>query len=111
MRLREDRFFELWRVGDRRIERADAADGRVEILEQLAGDARRNLCTEPARQLILVRDDHAVGLLHQGRDGFPVVRRDRSQVEHRRRDAFLLSLMRGQQRPLHERAPRHDHNV
>ena len=39
--LRQDRVFELGVVGDRRIERADASDRRVEILEQLAGDRAR----------------------------------------------------------------------
>ena len=37
--LREDRVFELRRVGDEGIERCDAAYGSVEMLEQLVGNA------------------------------------------------------------------------
>ena len=86
-RLRQDRFLEVRAVGDRAFERADAADGRVEVLEQLAGDARRDLGAEAARQLILVRDDDAVGALDVRGDRVPVVRHDRPQVEHRDADA------------------------
>ena len=49
-------------VGDRRVERADAPDRRVEVLEEIARDARRELRAEAARQLVFVRDDDAVGL-------------------------------------------------
>src|SRR5580765_4526205 len=90
LRLRKDRFLELRRVGDRTVERADAADGGVEILEQLAGNPRGDFGAEAARQLILVRDDHAVDLLDERGDRFPVVRRDGAQVEHGRRDAVFL---------------------
>ena len=60
-RLREDGFFELGIVGDRRVERGDAPDRRVEVLKELAGDAGGELGAEAARQLIFVRDDDAVG--------------------------------------------------
>ena len=57
--LREDVVFELRRVGDEGIERGDAADGRVEVLEQLLGDARGDLRPEAVRARVLVRDDAA----------------------------------------------------
>ena len=60
-RLRQDGFFELGIVGDRRVERGDAPHRRVEMREQLAGDSRRELGAEAARQLIFVGDDDAVG--------------------------------------------------
>ena len=41
--LREDDVFELGGVGDEGVERGDAADGRVELFEQLLGDARGDL--------------------------------------------------------------------
>ena len=56
-RLRQDDLFEIRAVGDRGVERGDAADRRVEVFEQLVGDARRQLGAEAAGQLILVRDD------------------------------------------------------
>ena len=99
--------------GSRRpgVQRADAPDRRVEVLEQLAGDARGDLGAEAARQLILVRDDDAVGALDVRGDRVPVVRHDRAQVEHRDADAVLLGLLRRQQRPLHQRAPGDDDDV
>src|SRR5262245_6336638 len=45
-RLREDGFFERRAVRDRRVECANAADGCVEMLEQIARDARSNFRTE-----------------------------------------------------------------
>src|SRR5215471_15571016 len=75
--LRKDRFFELGCVGNRCIERANAVNRRVEILEQLAGNPCGDLGAETARQLILVRDDDAARFLDECGDGVPVVRRDR----------------------------------
>ena len=85
--------------------------GRVEMLEQLVADPRRQLGAEAARQLILVRDDHAVGLLHRGGDRVPVERHDRAQVDDHHADAVLLGLLRREQRALHERAPRQHDDV
>src|SRR5581483_6978138 len=63
-RLRQNRFLEVGAIRDRRVERADAGDRRVEVLEQLAGGARGDLRAEAAHQLILVRDDETVGAPH-----------------------------------------------
>src|SRR5690349_17460264 len=68
VRLRENRVFQLRRIGDRRVERADATDGRVEILKQLVGDTRSDFRPEPARHLILVRDDDPARFLDERRD-------------------------------------------
>ena len=65
VRLRQDFLLEVRRVGDRAVECRDATDRRVEMVEQLVGDPRRDFRAEPARQLVLVRDDDAVGLLDQ----------------------------------------------
>ena len=54
-------------VGDRRVERRDAANRGIEVLEQLVRDARGELRAETAGELILVRDDDAVGLLRPRR--------------------------------------------
>src|SRR5687768_8370337 len=51
-RARQDRFLENRRVGHRTIERGHAFDRRVEILEQLVGDARRDLGAEAAGELV-----------------------------------------------------------
>src|SRR5205823_13490451 len=63
------------RVGHRRVEGGDAADRSIEVLEQLAGDPRGDLGSKPARQLILVRDDHPVDPFDVRSDRLPAVRR------------------------------------
>src|ERR1051325_2279080 len=60
--LREYRVFESGRVCDECVERGDAADGRVEVLEQLFGDARGEFRPEAVRARVLVGDDDLVGL-------------------------------------------------
>ena len=65
-RARQDPLLEDRGIGDRAIERRDALHRRVEVVEQLVGDARGDLGAEAARQLILVRDDDAAGLLRVG---------------------------------------------
>src|SRR5439155_6186937 len=63
VRLREDGFFEIRRIRHGTVEGADALDRRVEMLEQFAGNPRRQLGAEAAHHLILVRDDDPVGAL------------------------------------------------
>ena len=64
-RLRQDRFFEVRVVRHRAVQRADALHRRVEVLEQLAADAGRQLGAEAARHLVFVRDDDAVRALDE----------------------------------------------
>src|SRR5258706_6552050 len=80
-RLREDDLLEVGVVGDRCVERGDPAHGSVQVLEELVADARGQLGAESARELILVRHDHAVGLPDRRRDGVPVKRHDGAEVE------------------------------
>src|SRR5262245_64318122 len=54
-RLRQDRFLEIRVVRNRRAARADAPEGRIQMLEELAGNPRSDLAAESAHQLILVR--------------------------------------------------------
>src|SRR5471032_467244 len=63
-RLREDRFLEIGAVGHRHVLRAYALHRRVEVLEQLAADARGQLGAEAAHHLIFVGDHDAVGPLY-----------------------------------------------
>jgi hypothetical protein len=87
--LRKDFLLEVRGVRDWTVERRDATDWRVEMVEELVGDAGGDLRAEPARQLILVRDDHAIRLLDERADPRPVVRDQRAQIEDR--DAQALS--------------------
>src|SRR2546428_11699276 len=111
VRLREDGFFEVRAIRHRTVEGADALDGRVEMLEQLAGNPRGQLGAEAAHHLILICDDDTIGALDVRGDRVPVVRHDRPQVEHRDAEMILLRLLAGQDRSLHERAPRDDEDV
>src|SRR5437762_4484957 len=111
VRLREDGLLEVGGVRDRRAERADAAHGRVEVLEQLAGDSGGELGAEAAHHLILVRDDDAARTRDERGNRVPVVGHDRAQIEHRDADVILLRLLRRQERSLHERAPRDDEHM
>ena len=83
--LRQDHFLELGRVCDGRIHRANASDGRIQILEQIFGNARGDLGAEAARQLIFVRDDHAAGPLHGFGNRLEVVRARSCAGRSRRR--------------------------
>src|SRR5262245_56774972 len=110
-RLRQDRFLEIGVVRHRRAARADAPDGRIQVLEELAGYPRSDLATKAAHQLILVRDHDTVRPLHLRGDGFPVVGHDRPKVQDGGADMILLGLLCREQRPLHEGAPRDDEHV
>src|SRR6185503_8487424 len=51
-RLRQDRFLEIGVVRHRRVARADAPDRRIQVLEELAGNPRRDFAAEAAHHLI-----------------------------------------------------------
>ena len=59
----KDRIFEHFCEADRRERRADAHDRRVERLEGVLGNERRNLAAETARHFVLVDDERAACLL------------------------------------------------
>ena len=69
--LRQDDLFQIRAVGNRGVERCDAADGRVEEFEEFVRDPRRQLGTEAAGQLILVRDDDAISAFEPTRRSCP----------------------------------------
>src|SRR4051812_30274368 len=52
---RQDDFFEVRAVRHWRVERRDTLDRRIEIFEEVAGRARRQLRAEAAGQLVFVR--------------------------------------------------------
>src|SRR5205085_6659380 len=58
--LREDVVFNLRRVGDKGVERGDAADGRVQVFKQFVRDARGYFSTEAVCARVFVRDDDLV---------------------------------------------------
>src|SRR5512140_434762 len=109
--VRQDRALEDAVEADGRERRADAIDGRVEVLEELGRDARDELAAEAAVDLVLVDDEDARRLPHGGRDGVPVERYERAEVENL--DALSLPRERlgGVQREVHRRAVREDRQI
>ena len=89
-RLRQDDFFQHRRIRDRGIQCRDPPHRSIEVLEQLIDNAGGELGAEAARQLIFVRDDDSVGVLDRRRDGVPIERCDRPQVDHHDAEAILL---------------------
>ena len=109
--MRKYCIFELRRVRDERVERANALHGRVEILEQLSSDTCGDLRAVTKRKRILVSDDHAVSSFDGFNDRVPVVRRQAAQVDDLDANAFLFRLFRSNERTLDQRALRHDREV
>ena len=71
---RQERSFERRRIRHRRVQRCDAHDRRVQVLERLLGDDRRELAADAAGQRRLVQQQHPAGL----GDAMSGSRRDRA---------------------------------
>ena len=110
-RLRKYCVFELRRVRHEGVERADAFHRRIEILEQLSGNARGDLRAVTKRKRIFVSDDHAVRSFHGFNDRVPVVRREAAQIDDLDADAFLFRLFCGDERTLDQSAVSDDRQV
>ena len=65
--LRDERLLERRRERDRRVGRGDPPDRRVEVLEGLLGDRRRDLGAEAAGARVLVEDEHLRRLARRAR--------------------------------------------
>ena len=79
--LGQDGVFQHRLVGDEGVHGADAADRRVEIVEELIGDAGGDLCAVAPAEHVFVGHDDAAGLADRRGDGLPVVGIERAQVE------------------------------
>ncbi len=80
-------FFERRRVRNRRIERADDADRRVEPFEALLLNHRGERLADAARPRVLVHDHHAAGVPRDREHGVEIERREPAQIEDGRFDA------------------------
>src|SRR5439155_1190863 len=108
---RQKRSFQRRRVRRRGIFGGDADDGRVEILEGLFRDDRRELAADAAGACRLVEHQHAAGLRDRREQRFTIERRERTQVEYLRVDAGRLELRCRIERGVHHRPERHDREV
>src|SRR2546423_9057805 len=79
---RKEFLLQRRRIRHGRVERADDAHGRVEVLEGLFLDDRRDRLADRAGASVLVDDEDAVAVPREGEDGLAVERRDGPQIEH-----------------------------
>src|SRR6266705_912203 len=109
--LRQYFLFELRLVSAEAIHGGDAAHWSVQILKKFIGDARGNFGSVAPGAHVFVGDDHAVGLRHGTNNGFPIVRRQRSEVQNLERDALVLQFDSGYFGAMHQSAVADNANV
>src|SRR5690348_11052047 len=63
------------------VERTYAANGCVQFVEELVGDACGNLGAVTEGQSVLMRDDHTIGFLDGCADGVPIIGSQAAQVD------------------------------
>src|SRR5438874_6114676 len=102
--LRQNRVFQLRRVGDEGVERGDAADGSVEVFEEFAGDARGDFGAVTPRQRVFVSNDHPRSFLHRRGDCVPIVRTYGAQIYDLDTNPLLRRLPGSDERTLNEGA-------
>ena len=76
-------------VDGRSIERGDAKDGGIQVVEGVLGKQRGDLRADAAEGLVLVNEDGAVSLGHGVEDGLFVERADGAQVNDLGFDAMF----------------------
>src|ERR1700680_4984815 len=73
-------FFKLWLVSAEGVQSGHAPHRSVQVVKQFIGDARSNLRSVAPGTHIFVSNDDPVCLRHGADYGFPIVRRQRSEV-------------------------------
>jgi hypothetical protein len=110
--LRQDDVFEDGLVGNEGVHGSDALDRRVEIVEQLVGDAGCNLGAVSPTEHVFMRYDHAAGLADGFLDGIPVIGAERAQVENLCLNALLaMGFVSGLERSRHQRAVGNERDI
>ena len=98
--------------GTGRVRRRHPHHRRVEILEALLADRRRDLGAEAGRARVLVQHEQLAGARDGGEHRLAIPRDDRAQVDHLDRRAVLgRHGGRGLVGRVDHRAPRHDRQV
>src|SRR5262245_23826534 len=104
-------LLERRRERDRRVRCRHALDRRVEVLERVLRDRRRDLRAEPARVRVLVEDEHLRRLAGRLQHRRLVPRDERPQVEDLHRDPVAVELLGGLLGRVDHGAPRDDGQV
>src|SRR5262245_7062185 len=79
----ENDFLQRRRVRDGAIERRNPRYWRIELVEQILTDPRRDVSAEAGRHLIFVGDDDPIGLSRVRGNRLPVERYDCAQIYDR----------------------------
>ena len=96
---RQKRRLERRRIRHRRVLRRDAHDGRVEILERVLGNDRRQLAADAAGAARLVQQQRAARLRHRRQDRLAIERREAAQIDDFRVHAVGLELLSRRRAP------------
>ena len=102
--LREDHVFQFRLVGAESVHGSDALYGGVEFFEEFVGDAGGDFGAVAPAQHIFVGHDDAMRFADRCGDGFPIVGRERTQVDDFDGDAFAKQLGGGYFGAMNERA-------
>ena len=108
---RQRELFQVRRIRHRHVLAGHARDRRVEIVERLVHDARRDFGADARLLPAFLDHDAAAGLLHRGDHRLGVHRPQGAQVDHLGLDVLLGELFGGLERVAHADRPRHDGDV
>src|SRR5882762_4728104 len=100
-RLGKDHILELRLVRAEGIHCRNAPDRGVQLLEEFVRNTRRDLRAVPPAQHVFVSHKDSVRLSNGGRNGLPVIRRERTQVDDFNGNALALQLRGRDFRPQH----------
>src|SRR5205807_3198502 len=85
----QEKLLLRWRKRNWRIERRQADDGTIEVVERFFVNDRGNFSGQTSGARVFVQDDDFVGLLYGGGNRLAIERRDRTQVEDFDFDSFF----------------------
>ncbi len=106
--LRKDCVFELGLVGAEGVGSGNTFNGRVQLIEKFLSDTRGDFGAVAPTEHVFVSNDDAMGFADSGSDGFPIVRRERAQIDNFDGDAFTLESSGGDFGAVDDGAKRND---
>src|SRR5713226_1221531 len=93
--LGQDGVFENWLVGYKRVSGGNALHWRIQMMEELVSDARRNLGAVSPAEGIFIGNQRTIGFLHRRGDCVPVKRTQSAKVNQFDTDlVFALQFLR-----------------
>jgi len=88
--LGEDGVFEFWVIAAEGGGGCNALYGGVEFFEEFFGDAGGDFGAVAPTHHVFIGDNDAMGFTDRGRDGFPVIGRERAEVDDFYRNAIAF---------------------